>query len=103
MTRTTCKISKCRKWKNLNDNGVCPDHTSANHTDEQEICKCNTCSLVVNDNDLAINCELCNEWCHISCSTIGQTLYELIDPEEGDPPVGFQWFCDTCLPNIDNL
>ena len=103
MTRTTCKISKCRKWKNLNDNGFCPDHTSANHTDEQEICKCNTCSLVVNDNDFAINCELCNEWCHISCTTIGQTLYELIDPEEGDPPVGFQWFCDTCLPIIDNL
>ena len=105
MPRTICKLTKCRKWKNLDDNGFCPDHISTDPAADQspEVCNCSICSLVVNDDDLAINCELCNEWYHISCSNIGETLYELIDPEEGDRPVGFQWYCGTCLPIINTL
>ena len=32
-----------------------------------------------------------------------RTLYKLLEPEEGDPPSGIQWYCETCIPLINQL
>ena len=105
MSRRTCKVSKCRRWKNINNNGFCSEHitAAADAVIEDEVCECFTCSTVVREDDMAINCELCDKWYHVKCTNVTVELYKQLDPEEGDPPLGLQWYCDTCLPVINQL
>ena len=101
MTRATCTTDKCRRWKNLDKNGVCPIHTTANPVGNQEVCS--KCSLIVNDVDPAISCDLCDKWCHLDCSDIDQELYALIDPTDKEPPKGIKWFCENCSSAVDKI
>ena len=103
MTRTTCTTNKCRRWKNLDENGVCPIHTSVNPIEDQNQEVCTKCSIVVNDVDPAISCDSCDKWCHLDCTDVNEDLYKLIDPNEGDPPMGIKWFCECCLSDIIKL
>ena len=83
---------------------VCPDRIAMNDEIVEEVCECFICSIVVNENDAAINnCELCNKWFHRNCTDIKQPLYDMLDPEQGDPRNGIQWYCETCLPTITTL
>ena len=100
--RVLCKTKNCRKWKNLGENGFCPLHLSSNlaEAQNQDVCKCIDCNLIVNDNDHAVNCELCEEWCHVQCTDISQDLYEKLDPKDAVTASGLKWFCAICLPKI---
>ena len=103
MTRVTCRILKCRRWKNLDEHGACPEHVNTDSVEDQEVCKCSKCTNVVIDDDLAINCDLCDKWYHLKCTNVHEELYQQLDPAEGDPPLGIQWYCNDCLPIINNL
>ena len=103
MRRKLCTVNKCRKWKDLNENGVCPDHINSPNDQPEDVCKCSKCNNDVNENDAAINCDLCNKWFHRCCTDIKPDIYDLIDPEQEESPKGFQWYCDSCLPAITTL
>ena len=48
----------------------------------------------VNDNDRAIQCELCNYWIHINCNNLNYMDYKFF-PNSNDP-----WYCILCCIQI---
>lgn len=55
--------------------------------------KCAKCTLVVGDNDLALECEICDKWFHISCINIGKTCYNAMKRNSSQ---GVHWYCSAC-------
>ena len=56
---------------------------------------CLYCSIEVRDDDMAVSCDSCNEWCHITCDTG-------ISEEDYQAMVGGQaiiWSCLVCRTN----
>ena len=55
-----------------------------------EVLNCPMCTLVVNDNDKALCCDLCSAWYHANCLLISEDEYNSMS---GTPE---KWFCDHC-------
>lgn len=109
--RTTCSVKICRKYKHLDGDGKCPNHTEEGN---QKVSTCKQCQVIVNDNEKAIECDLCETWYHISCIGFETDLYEKITDDNVDsasdnndsrpsPVYGIKWFCLSCLTFMENF
>lgn len=63
-----------------------------NEEDELEEA-CSSCKNVVGDEELALTCDTCLQWCHIGCGNVSQAAYDHI-VEEGSE---VRWMCPTCI------
>ena len=64
-----CKTDGCRKWANLNKDGVCPACVSTPPpaaADDVDI-MCTMCNQAIQDDHKTIGCDLCNKWFHSKC------------------------------------
>lgn len=52
---------------------------------------CASCNDLVRQSDLALECDICSCWFHLSCSGASTICYEKINECEGLP-----WICKTC-------
>ena len=53
---------------------------------------CGNCALEVCDTDPAIKCDVCGQWFHIYCQSIGQDTYDdLVNTDRS-----FSWVCSNC-------
>ena len=55
---------------------------------------CKVCGENVNDNDQAIQCELCYYWIHINCNNLSYIDYKF--PQNSNDP----WYCILCCCEI---
>ena len=103
---------RCRKWKQLNEDGYCDKCSNIAHDDEEPCGMCPTVSSATPtdaeanspDPGMKIQCVLCDEWFHAAC--IGSKEYvEYIGREaptgpEHDAKGGIaidMWFCASCV------
>ena len=53
---------------------------------------CGSCALEVCDDDPAVNLDVCGQWFHIYCQSIGQDIYDdLVNTDRS-----FSWVCSNC-------
>ena len=57
---------------------------------EPEDYDCGICDKEVEENDKAIDCDICKKWCHIKCINMSEETYDSL-PEEK-----FDWVCIRC-------
>ena len=55
---------------------------------------CKICNKNVNDNDHAIQCDICDFWVHIKCNNLNYIDYKYLQGNN-DP-----WYCITCSSSI---
>ena len=55
---------------------------------------CKVCGKNINDDDPAIQCELCNYWIHINCNNLNYNDYKSLQ-NSSDP-----WYCILCCSQI---
>ena len=55
---------------------------------------CGVCKLEVNDNDDAVQCDLCDRWNHINSAEINKQKYEKL---KKDP---LPWYYPACMSEI---
>jgi len=60
--------------------------------------KCPKCTIVVGD-ESSIMCFLCSCWYHVSCTSVSDKLFKLIN-EDSD---NFEFICELCRPNRDKV
>lgn len=59
----------------------------------QQNYKCPECKKKVTDEDHALCCELCDNWYHIKCKNIQETVYKMLTDDKNS---NIHWFCTTC-------
>ena len=60
---------------------------------------CGRCRKPLNDEDLTLECETCNQTFHIQCENVNKTQYKCIDDSnkgKGKAKSRVHWFCNTC-------
>ena len=62
---------------------------------DPEDAPCMCCAEVVNEYSQALQCDICNGWCHIGCAGVSATAYKT-----HQKMVGFQWLCKKCLVDL---
>ena len=104
MVKSICKKTKCRRSKNLDNDGFCPTHKPKDSLDQiiedNIICKC--CTNTVSDNDDAIECDKCETWHHLTCTKVKQELYDQLFTT-GNEDNGIKWYCEDCLSTLDKF
>jgi len=58
---------------------------------------CITCSSLVRDKDLGVQCELCEGWCHAKCENIGEEGFKVLQMENT------HWYCTRCNKGIGKI
>ena len=56
---------------------------------------CAACDDIVCSSDDALECDICENWFHLSCADASQSLYNMYDHCDGLP-----WFCKSCKASI---
>ena len=59
---------------------------------------CPSCKKVVSDEDLALQCEICNKWLHIICADLTEAEYTFLQEHKA-----VHWFCEQCIKNITSV
>ena len=93
----SCTEANCRKRKDLNEHGRCPEHvivdppTSEIHDEvandvaaDQENCSCPKCNAVVKDDDPALLCDLCKCWFHVTCTTMSNEFFNKMKDDQSN-------------------
>ena len=88
---TTASSSKNAKG-NGNQDTDNPANGS-NTADSKNDNNCGSCSLIVMEDDSAIECELCGFWFHCTCQNVSMKLYDTINDLDCDT---LHWYCRTC-------
>ena len=57
-------------------------------------CRCLSCAKTVRSNQRGIFCDICNAWCHLSCTSLSILDYNNLANSSDD------WFCHNCLMSI---
>lgn len=70
--------------------------TGSDPSKKKEECPC--CSKTVEDKDMALQCEICNEWTHIKCIGISETEYKFVKEHQT-----IHWFCEQCNKSIASV
>ena len=118
ISRKSCKGrrpdgKRCRKWKDLNSEGLCPTCSNGEGDTNIQEDRCGMCpsspsiSAAVNDSttktSIMIQCNWCDEWFHDQC--IGSSSFQSYigqepPPDEGNHNNGSKalhlWFCAGC-------
>lgn len=55
--------------------------------------KCGKCNSLVKDEDKGLECNICNQWFHITCEGISDNLYEVLSDNNIS---NIHWFCTSC-------
>ena len=99
---TRCSTKGCRKYKNINENGLCPKHVSLKEklaaSNDVAIYKCGTCKNPCEDNDRGILCPCCDTWFHSSCVDIDDDAYDVLMKIPR-----LKWNCDACDDKVEEL
>ena len=107
----SCSVKKCRKYKNLDDDGYCPLHSKVDIpaeqksdqnsaiTDNVDCCKC---SSVVLDTDTALDCDLCRKFFHAKCINLPETILQYLT-DANIQPIGLRWFCTDCISTVESI
>ena len=100
----TCNELRCRRRKNLDANGYCPQHSTAEAAPETvHSCKCGGCDKAVGNEPetkgLLCDSENCKVWYHLECTKISEQLYELMNASSKDSDDGIRWLCPKCCSN----
>ena len=72
----TCNHLSCRRRKDLDEDGFCPQHTTQEVAAETDVhsCKCGGCNETVQSNPdtkrLLCDSENCKAWYHLNCTSI---------------------------------
>ena len=110
-TFTSCIVKKCRKRKNLDDEGYCPVHSkdgtpTVEDTDKDSVISdnvdCKKCSSVVLDTDKALDCDLCRKYFHANCTTIPEAIF-LHLTDANIQPIGLRWYCGDCINTVESM
>jgi len=77
----------------MSDEGM----TEAKLVDDKknEEASCAVCSKIVSNEDLALECEICETWFHISCEDITKQEYDFLSDHKS-----VHWYCSTCNKNV---
>lgn len=59
--------------------------------------KCLTCGVTVKDQDLGLQCEVCEGWWHAKCEGIGEEGYKVLQMENT------HWYCIGCNKGIGKI
>ena len=103
MKGRTCQTTTCRKWANLNKDGFCPSCAPpALDLDQETVAlNCNICNIDIEEECKVIGCDLCNKWYHSKC--VGpEDLVKLLEAisEDDSSPSKFLglllWVCPNC-------
>ena len=55
---------------------------------------CSACGFDVADDNIAVFCDLCNAWVHVSCDpSLSDSLYDFMVQQPSEE----QWYCSTCM------
>ena len=69
--------------------------------DIESECFCGECAKVVQNVDKAFCCDGCEEWFHIKCTEVLESVYDFIHKSQDS--AGFSWCCKVCRQQIDKL
>ena len=68
---------------------------------------CVICNNSVNSNHQALQCDLCQKWCHRSCDGMDASTYKLYEENNNNPDINNDpdWYCLFCTMkfNYDNI
>ena len=98
ISKVRCKSDNCKRYANLNSDGICPKCVSAGIDLPTEIIStCKICNNSINDEiSKSIGCAGCCEWFHADCEG-PSALIDLITQAENQELVGMLlWFCPSC-------
>jgi len=56
---------------------------------------CSVCSRTVTNEDLALECEICETWFHVSCEDVSELEYEFLTEHKS-----VHWYCSICNKNV---
>ena len=96
----TYKSTHCKKRKNLDQDGFCP-------TCVIQIAKkkavmdwpCGVCTKSVAVGEMAMYCDSCDIWSHITCIGMTEEAYEILT--SGDKGIkGVSWYCPPCKEKV---
>jgi hypothetical protein len=66
--------------------------------------ECGYCHKIVNDNDIALECDFCHVWEHCSCVNISTVFYDVFKQLDDGVKSSFLYVCTGCkrrkIPNI---
>jgi len=63
--------------------------------ESQKDTKCSVCLRNVNSSDKSLQCDKCNEWCHIKCGGVTKEHYkQMVQLDESN--IEIQWHCPPC-------
>ena len=68
-----------------------------------ECSPCADCEIIISDDDVALQCDLCYNWYCASCMKIEKCVYDFFNKSEESQ--GIMWFCSHCrksLPSTKN-
>ena len=69
-----------------------------------ECSPCADCEIIISDDDVALQCDLCDNWYFASCMKIEKRVYEILN--KCNESHGIMWFCSHCrisLPGTKKL
>ena len=61
---------------------------------------CCECNQKVAKNAKALKCAFCREWFHVTCIGLEEEDYLFM---RGRQSLGFRWFCEACVPEVDDI
>ena len=59
---------------------------------------CPHCDKIVNEKDMALECEICENWFHTRCHDISDTEYKFLGAHKS-----VHWYCNSCNKNVASL
>ena len=94
--RTYCNVTRCSKWANINEDGLCPRHATLAAKDKGEITyKCLECDNDCLEKQPALLCDRCDQWVHTSCTDMSEDIYNMLF-KKGTKVSGMRYFCAKC-------
>lgn len=64
--------------------------------ESQKDTKCSVCARIVNSSDKSLQCDQCNQWCHIKCGGVTKEHYkQMVQLDESN--IEIQWHCPPCV------
>ena len=61
-------------------------------SEQEEGDPCTTCKMEIGDEDKALTCDTCQQWCHINCGGVSQEVYQMLLEDEE-----VRWMCPSCI------
>jgi hypothetical protein len=66
--------------------------------DKKNEANCPDCAKAVKDSDMALNCEICEDWYHIKCQILSEAEYKFLGEHKS-----IHWFCCACNKNVTKV